>query len=68
MSAGKRRPAMKKTEIPRDGDITTVRELIAVLETLPPDSQIVICEDDGSDIGYIESIAIGNSLCAIGRS
>ena len=55
-------------EIPRDGDITTIRELIAVLENLPPDSQIVICEDDGSDVGYIETIVVGKSLCAIVRS
>lgn len=47
-----------RIEIPRDGYITTIRELIAVLENLPPDSQIVICEDDGSDVGYIETIVV----------
>lgn len=57
-----------RIEIPREGDITTIRELISVLENLPPDSQIVICEDDGSDVGYIETIVVGKSLCAIVRS
>lgn len=57
-----------RIEIPREGDITTIRELIAVLETLPPDSQIVICEEDGSDVGYIETIVVRKSLCAIVRS
>lgn len=29
-----------RIEIPREGDITTIRELIAVLETLPPSSNL----------------------------
>lgn len=58
------------TDIPidREGDLPTVRELIAALEKLPQDKEIVIVyspdSDDGS-VHYAESVRNGKHLCAI---
>jgi hypothetical protein len=55
--------------IDRQGDIVTVRELIASLSDLPPDAEIVIVTDETpegqSTILYPEAVRLGKHLCAI---